>query len=312
MSTPPPTGSFEPGSSPSPITGAPYQRALVIANPISGRGKSAKAAKELRDGLRSLGVATELHLTQGAGDAFNHLRTLGEPLDLVVSVGGDGTLREVLEGLVDPATPVSMLPFGTANVLAKELGLPRDVHHHLEILMRNRVANVDVAKVNGKLSLLMTGVGFDAYVVREVERARTGPITKFAYVTASLRALRHYRAPKLRVTLDGVEYPDEVGFVLVSNTMNYGAVINLAADARMDDGEFEVYLFPSASLFELAAGFTRGVVSRLPGGKVVMRRAKEIQIHSEAPVPVQVDGDLAGETPVEIQVAPNRYRLVIP
>ena len=294
------------------MTGAPYRNALVIANPISGRGQAAKAATELREGLRSLGVAAELYLTQGRGDAFTHLRTLSEPVDLVVSVGGDGSLREVLEGLVDPATPVSMLPFGTANVLAKELGLPRDVHHHLEILMRHRVVNVDVAKVNGKLSLLMTGVGFDAQVVREVERCRTGPITKLAYLGASLRAIKSYKPPQLKVSIDGKALPGTMGFVLISNTMNYGAVLHLAQDTRMDDGEFEVYLFPSGRLFELGCAFVRGVVGHLPGGKVRMLRAKSITVESDTPVPVQVDGDAAGETPVEIHVAPNRYRLVVP
>ena len=312
MSSSTESGSYPAQSRTSPVTGAPYRNALVIANPISGRGQAAKAAKEVRDGLRSLGVAAELYLTQGRGDAFSHLRTLGEPLDLVVSVGGDGSLREVLEGLVDPATPVSMLPFGTANVLAKELGLPRDVHHHLEILMRNRVVNVDVAKVNGKLSLLMTGVGFDAHVVREVERCRKGPITKWAYVGASLRAIRKYSPPKLQVTLDGKLYPKDVGFVLISNTMNYGAVMRLAPDTRMDDGEFEVYLFPSGSLLEIAGAFLRASVSHLPAGRVKMLRAKEINVCSEHPVPVQMDGDPAGETPVEIHVAPNRYRLIVP
>ena len=312
MSSSTESGTYKAQPRTSPVTGAPYRNALVIANPISGRGQASKAARELRDGLRSRGVAAELYLTQGRGDAFTHLRTLEQPVDLVVSVGGDGSLREVLGGLVDPATPVSMLPFGTANVLAKELGLPRDVHHHLEILMAHRVVNVDVANVNGKLSLLMTGVGFDAEVVREVERVRKGPITKFAYLTASLRALRRYQPPRLRVTLDDEALPEEQGFVLISNTMNYGAVMNLAQDTRMDDGELEVYLFPTGSLLELGQAFLRGVVSHLPGGKVRMQRAKSIRVHSEAPVPVQVDGDPAGDTPVEIHIAPNRYRLVVP
>jgi diacylglycerol kinase (ATP) len=306
------SGSYQAQPHTSPVTGAPYRNALVIANPISGRGQAAKAATELRDGLRSLGVAAELYLTSGRGDAFSHLRTLGNSLDLVVSVGGDGTLREVLEGLVEPQTPVSMLPFGTANVLAKELSLPRDVSHHLEILMRHRVVNVDVANVNGKLSLLMTGVGFDAHVVREVESRRQGSITKWAYVSASLRALRSYKAPSLQVTLDGVPLKSKVGFVLISNTMNYGGVMQLAQDTRMDDGEFEVYLFPTGGLFEIARAFVRGVVSHLPGGPVSMQRAKEIIVTSDSPVPVQIDGDLGGETPVEIRIAPNRYRLVVP
>ena len=290
----------------------PYRNALIIANPVAGRGQGTKAANELKQGLRSIGVAADVFFTGKSGDAFAHLRSLEGEIDLVVSVGGDGTLREVIDGLVDPSTPVGVLPLGTANVLAKELGLPRDVHHSLDILKRKRVISIDVAIVNGRLSVLMTGIGIDAMAVREVERRRTGPITKWSYVSATLRALSGYRAPRLRVKLDGVALPEEVGFVLVSNTVHYGGVLRLAADARMDDGLLEVYLFPTGRLLELAAAFLRGLVGNLPGGKVQVRRAKTLEIDSTEPVPFQVDGDLGGDTPVEIRVAPNQYRLVVP
>jgi YegS/Rv2252/BmrU family lipid kinase len=294
------------------MTELPYRRALVVANPISGRGQGTRAAEELAAGLRRWGTPTDVFFTGARGDAFTHLRTLAEPVDLVVAVGGDGTVREVLDGLVDPATPVGVLPLGTANVLATELGLPRDVHHALEILERARPRPVDVATVNGRLSLLMTGVGIDALAVREVERRRHGPITKLTYVGAVLRALRGYRAPRLTVSLDDEGEPHRAGFVIVANTVNYGGTIRLASDARMDDGLLEVYLFPTGRVLQLAAAFVRGLLGHLPGGAVQVRRARSVRISSEEPVPYQVDGDLGGETPVEIDVAPNRYHLVAP
>ncbi len=289
-----------------------FRRALIVANPIAGRGQGRKAAHELERGLRERGISAELYFTEKAGDAFSHLRSLDQGVELVVSVGGDGTLREVLDGLVDPTTPVGVLPFGTANVLSKELGLPRDVHHCIEILARGRVVPVDVANVNGRLSLLMTGVGIDAMVVREVERRRKGPITKWSYVTGALHALSRYAAPTLRVTLDGEALKKPAGFVLISNTINYGGVLSLAPDARMNDRQFEVYLFPTGSLPELAVAFARGALRNLPGGRVELRRAREIRVESETPVPFQVDGDLGGETPVDVRLAPNQYHLVVP
>jgi len=289
-----------------------FQRALIVANPIAGRGQGAKAAEELEQGLRARGVAAELYFTQKGGDAFSHLRSLDDAVELVVAVGGDGTVREVLDGLVDPATAVGVLPFGTANVLAKELGLPRDVHHCLDILARGRVAAVDVAKVNGRLSVLMTGVGFDAMAVREVEQRRKGPITKWSYVTGTLRALARYEPPRLRVTVDGEALRSEAGFVLISNTINYGGVLHLAPEARMDDRLLEVYLFPTGRIAELARAFARGAFRSLPGGAVEVRQAREIRVDSEVPVPFQVDGDLGGQTPVDVTIAPNQYHLVVP
>jgi len=287
-----------------------YRTALVIVNPISGRGQGAKAAAELAAGLRTRGIASEVFTTERRGDAFDRLRTLEGTVDLVFAVGGDGTVREVLDGLVDPATAVGILPFGTANVLAGELGLPRDVHKALDMVFRKRAIPVDVLLVNGRLATFTVGVGADAMAVREVERRRTGPITKWSYVSAVLRMLLTYRAPRLRVTLDGKLLEREVGLAIVSNTSGYGGVIKLARDARMDDGQLEVYLFQSASIPELCGAFVRGVFSHWPGGSVAMSRARSIRIESEAPVPYQVDGDLGGETPVEVEIAPNRYRLI--
>ncbi|MCZ6598180.1 MAG: diacylglycerol kinase family lipid kinase [Planctomycetota bacterium] len=294
------------------LTGTPYRRALVIANPISGRGQGAKAAQELEEGLNRLGVPTELFRTGKRGDAFTRLRTMEPGIDLVVAAGGDGTVREVFEGLVDPEVPVGILPFGTANVLATELGLPRDVHHALEIIAAHRVSPIDVATVNGRMSFLVTGIGIDGMAVRQVEEKRTGPITKWSYVEAVLRTLRGYEPPRITVELDSERLEGEYGLVLVSNTIGYGGLLNLSEDTRRDDGLFEVYLFPTGRIGELLGAFVRGLVSSLPGGAVEMRRARTVRIDSEKPVPYQVDGDFGGETPVEIEVGRTQYRILVP
>ena len=294
------------------VRGAPYRRALVIANPVSGRGQGAKAAREIEAGLNRLGVPTELFLTAAKGDAFTRLRSLGDGTDLVCAVGGDGTVSEVFEGLVDPEIPVAILPFGTANVLATELGLPRDVHHALEIFSKRKESPIDVATVNGHMSFLVTSVGIDAMTVKEVEEHRKGPLTKWSYVEAIVRTLKHYQPPRLSVELDDEPLDGEYGLVLVSNTINYGGLLHLAEDTRIDDGLFEVYLFPTGRLPELVGAFVRGFVRRLPGGAVEMRRARRIRVDSKEPVPYQVDGDLGGETPVEIRVSPTQYRILVP
>ena len=294
------------------LPGGAYRRALVVVNPIAGRGLGARAAGELVEGLNRSGVSSELFSTSSQGEAVARLRTLDPEVDLVVAVGGDGTLREVFDGLAEPETCVGVLPFGTANVLANEFGHPRDVHHALEILTRRNVTPIDVSRVNGRLSFLVTGIGFDAMVVREVEERRHGPITKLDYVGAVARTLLRYRPPRLTVELDGEALAGEYGFVLVSNLRGYAGLLHLTEDARIDDGRFEVFLFPTGRLRELTAFFVRGFVRRLPGGAVEMRRARRIRVTSEEPVPYQTDGDSGGSTPVEIDVAPNQYRLVIP
>lgn len=290
----------------------PFARALVVVNPVSGRGQGVAAAEELRNALHERGVHVEVLKTGSKGDAFTRLRSLQEPVDLVVSVGGDGTLREVFDGLVDTETAVGVLPYGTANVLAHSIGLPRDVHHALDILYRGNVQRIDVARVNGNLSFLCTGVGFDAQAVRAVERRRRGPITKWSYARAIAGEIVRYRQPDLKVTLDGEALQRSYGFVLVANTRDYGGFLKLDQDARLDDRLFEVYLFPRTGLPGILRGALQGTLKRLPGRGVTLRRAASIRITSQTPCPFQVDGDLGGETPVEVELLPNQYRLLVP
>lgn len=291
----------------------PFRRALVVANPIAGRGLGETVGREVAAGLSKLGVATELYLTRARGDARARLRSQRERLDLVVSVGGDGSLREVLDGLMDPAIPVAMVPLGTANVLALDLGLERNVDRALEIIAGRRLQRLDVARVNGHLSFLVTGIGFDGAVVREVERARRGPITKWAYSRAIVRALRGYHEPKLAVELDGKHLEGRFGLVLISNIVHYGGSLRLSRARRFDDGRFEVYLFPSATPRHLAALAVRGFLAELPGGACRLETAARARVTSDdGPVPYQVDGDFRGETPVEFEVLRRQHRILIP
>jgi diacylglycerol kinase (ATP) len=299
---------------PSPPRADPRElgRAVVIAKPIAGRGQAARTAAELALGLRRRGVPTEVHMTHGRGSGLAFLRSLGDSIDLVCSVGGDGTLRECLEGLVDPTVPVLALPFGTANVLARELKLPRDVHRAVEIACARRTHALDVARVDGRMSFLVTGVGIDAITVAEVERRRKGPLRKWSYVPAFAAALRGYRPPRLTVDVDGERLAGVFGLVLMANTAGYGGVLRLDARARIDDGLFEVYLFPTGKLGELARAFARGALRRLPGGSVRMVRGRRIAIASPEPVPYQVDGDAGGVTPFALEVSSTRYQLIVP
>jgi YegS/Rv2252/BmrU family lipid kinase len=285
----------------------------VVANPTAGRGQAGKAARELAAGLDRLGVAAQVHLTRGRGDGRTRVRCLEPGTDLVVAVGGDGTLREVFDGLVDPETPVAMLPMGTANVVGLDLGLPRDVDGLLETIRGRRVQRIDVADVNGHLSFLVTGVGFDGCVVRELEARRRGAISKLSYLPAVARALHGYRPPELTVELDGERLPGTFGLVLASNIVHYGGVMRLRGREAMDDGRFEVFLFRKATVPALALAGLRGILASLPGGRsCTMQPASRVRVTSPEPVPYQVDGDFRGTTPVELAVSGRQHVLLVP
>jgi YegS/Rv2252/BmrU family lipid kinase len=295
------------------MASAAFRRALVLANPIAGRGRARAAAEELVAGLSAVGISCELHFSGARGDTLRRARSIEPGFDLAVGVGGDGTVREVLEGLSGRNVPVAILPIGTANVMSLDLGLPRDVRGAVEVIARGRTAALDTARVNGsRLSFLVTSVGFDAQTIHELEARRRGPISRSTYVTAGLRALRRYRPSRLSVEVDGRALPGAFALVLASNIVHYGGLRVLAGDRRMDDGLFEVYLFPKGSRTSLLGYALRALVSGLPSGSCTRVRARTIRIASDAPAPCQVDGDAFGETPVEIAVDPVQSRLVVP
>lgn len=284
---------------------------LLIANPIAGRGRGERMARALDQHLRAAQCEVDLRLTRARGDAELWTREAGRSARFIVSVGGDGTLREVFAGLDDASTPVVTAPLGTANVLSIDLGLPREPAAIAAMALRGRTQVLDVARVNGVLSFLVTGVGLDAAIVHEVERSRRGPITKFAYVAAAVRALRSYRAPQLEVELDGVRVEGPVSLLLASNVIHYGGSFRLSPARQLDDGAFEIYLFRDARPFALGLLAARAFLASLPGGSCELRRARRVRVRCDTPAPYHVDGDRGGHTPLELEVCGQR-RLIVP
>jgi len=297
---------------------APDRRALVVANPVSGRGKGESVARELCTGLEGSGLEVELVLTRKAGEARARVAALDPGVELVVSVGGDGTLREILTGLRErpagaPVVRVGVLPQGTGNALCADLGLPRDVEGSLAILLGGKTVETDVADVNGELCFLITGVGPDAQVVQDVDRRRRGhALTKWSYFPAAWRAFWSWRQAPLTVELDGEPLAGRYSQVLASNLIHYGGLVKLCPGRVLDDGQFEVFLFPDGGRWRLLRYTLRTLLRRVPGGPVEMRRARRIRVTSAEPVPYHVDGDPMGRTPVEIEVTGLRFQLLVP
>jgi diacylglycerol kinase (ATP) len=294
----------------------PYSRALVVANPIAGRGQGRRAAEELARGLEARGLEVELFFTGARGDARERARCLASEVDLVVCAGGDGTLGEVLAGLAGDSprsVPVALLPVGTANVMSLDLGLPRTVAGAIEMIAGGRTTALDTARVNEeRLSFLVTGIGFDAMAVADLESRRAGPIRRSAYVASGLRALARYEPPRLEVEVDGTKLPGSYAQVLASNVVHYAGLRVLSEDRRLDDGLYEIYLFPNGSRLALAGYALRALLLGLPGGSCVRTRGRVVRVSSDVPVPCHVDGDAYGRTPVAIAVHPVQSRLLVP
>jgi diacylglycerol kinase family enzyme len=288
------------------------KRVLLVANPISGSGRNRREAPRLAAALARLGVASEIAFTERAGHGRELARgALSAAFDAVVAVGGDGTLREVADGL-DGRLPAGLYPTGTANVMARELAIPFSVEGAAHVIATEPPMAIDSARANGARALFVVGAGFDARVLAGLERARKGGISYASYLAPVLRAITDYRAPRLLVSVDGGA-PQSCDFALVSNTRYYaGPWVRFRSGPSLTDGRFEAYRFQVPTRFSLLMAGIRGVLRLLPGGGVVREGAASVRIESDEPTPVQIDGDTAGQTPVTVEVLPRSIPILAP
>ncbi|MFT7668391.1 MAG: diacylglycerol kinase (ATP) [Planctomycetota bacterium] len=296
----------------------PFKQALIIANPVSGQAKGERVGREIAGELAERGVAARLHLTQYAGDAEATVGDLDPQTDLLVSVGGDGTLREILTGLRRRGPeckplPIGLLPMGTGNALGKDFSLPRDAKGAVDVFLTGKTAELDFADVNGELCFLAAGAGLDAHIVQHFHARRSGrSTTKWGYLPAGLRAFFGYQREPLTVELDDQELPGRFSQILACNMIHYGGLVKLSPDRRLGDGLFEIFLFPDVGRLGLIFHGLRLATCLIPGGGIKMQRARSIRITSASPVPYHVDGDPMGSTPVTIEVTSSRFQLLVP
>jgi YegS/Rv2252/BmrU family lipid kinase len=299
-------------------------RVKIIVNPVSGKGEALRRAEEVAASLRGLGCEVDLRQTQQGGDAR---RLAGDSIGFsaVAATGGDGTVNEVLNGLPIDApggTPsLAMIPSGTANVLAKELRLPRKTDELARVLREGKetVWDLGVERASGRRFLLFASAGYDAHVVKIFHEARTGPIRMWQYAYWGLKSILGYDVPKITVELDGRKVGDEVAWVLVSQVANYGGPLVFTADARPGRGTFEVMIQRGRSRWDVLKIFWAAARTWLFGGKchaggVSFHSARRIRLTSAdgRAVPLQVDGDPGGQLPADLEIVPGGIRIAAP
>lgn len=285
------------------------QEILILSNPKAGRGKSLQTATQLTATLRAAGFAVGREI-----DPRNEL-----PHAAIV-IGGDGTLRYAASQMLEAfgeIPPLVVIPGGTANLMAQHLKLdwdpPQLPQQVLAAIKAHKIQLLDAARANEELFLLIAGIGFDAAVVAALDRVRTGPITMWSYVMPALQTIWESHFLPLSVEVDGVPvFGPAPGMVFVGNVKEYGTGFPVLPEARSDDGVLDVCILPCAShedLLRLALHVAAGEHPALEGAKYM--KAKRVSITAKKKVPVQLDGDSAGMTPVDIKLLPIRVPFIV-
>ena len=288
------------------------RRLLLIANPISGGGRGQDRTEALAAALRGRGIDTEIHFTQCAGDATARAAAAtAEGWDGLVAIGGDGTVNEVLNGMQDPGLGLGVLPVGTANVLAKELRLPRHPVAAAALLATGQRRELAVGLADGRRFLLFCGVGIDGAVVRRLAAVRTGTLGKHKWLGPIVHTVRHWPRFELAATFaDGCRL-DGLSEVLVTRVRNYGGVVSLVRDIDVGSGRLHVLCFRQRSRRAWIWLGARALCRRLrEGPSLVVRHTTAVQIDGAAPM--QIDGDDGGDAPVQVTLSPRRALLFAP
>lgn len=231
----------------------------------------------------------------------------------MVAAGGDGTINEVINGLAvhgEAAPPLGIVPLGTANVLAGELGLPGDARAIAEVLAHGCVRTLYPGIVNGRRFAMMVGAGFDAHVVAALDLRLKRIIGKLAYGIGALAQLRAYRPVAYRVAVDGQVW--DVASVIVAKGRFYGGRFVCAPEARLTDPILHVCLFPRIgrwNTLRYAAAVLLGVIHRLPDYRIVT--ADRITIDGPVGEVVQADGDITARLPLTISLSPQPLSVLV-
>jgi diacylglycerol kinase (ATP) len=296
---------------------------LIFGNPIAGRGEGQRIAAKLARRLAADGYG--VHVVLKRPDTLSRDEVVRANVRAVVAIGGDGTLRSVVDRLARECEaaqcaipPVLVVPLGTANLMGRHLGVKwesrtMDVAVSRAIKQR-RIVELDAARANGSLFMLMAGVGFDAHVVHELARVRKGPIGYVSYLIPAALAVKDYCYPSLTVVADGKRvFGPKQGFAFVGNIAEYGTGFPILPHARPDDALLDVCAMPCGDATELVNLFLRAAAGEHLGMEgVAYVKAKHVRIESPAPVPVQLDGDEAGHTPLDIDLLPVRVPFIVP
>lgn len=284
---------------------------LVVFNPAAGRRRTQRLWRVL-DVMIQSGVKLELAETLHPGHATELAQAAARSgRRLVVAAGGDGTVAQVAAGLAGSPTQMGIIPLGTANVLAHELGLsfaPRAVAAALAFgRTRELWPGVARSEHGARLFVQMLGAGFDAKVVHHLSLPLKRAIGKAAYVLQGLRETIRYQFPRIAVTIDGVA--TEAGSVIVTKGRFYAGQFMLAPDASPAAPGFSVALFDRAgplSTLAYGAALPLGLLRRMPGVRLL--RAREISFGDHR---AQTDGDPAGSGPLVVSDAPAPIRVVV-
>lgn len=294
-------------------------RAWVIENPTSGQGAWTEQIEAAVETFREAGWDAIRRETQGPGDATTIARqAVAEGIDVVVVAGGDGTVNEALQGLAGQRrTALAVLPGGTVNVWATELGVDKDEADLARRIVTGRRHAVDLGRINDRYFLMMASAGADAEAsalvvsftpLKRLKRL-AGPV---AYALSAGVTMLRFRGRRVQLTIDGQVVHKRLLMMVVGNTRLYGGISEITYRARADDGLLDVCVLTGRSPLDLLRRAWSVIRRRHDADPAIdYRQARQITLDAARPLRLQADGEDVGSTPATFQAFPRALEVII-
>lgn len=294
-------------------------RVRIIANPYSGALQVPGAMEDLQAVLARLGDAglpAELCLSERPGHATELAReAVRAGMEIVVAAGGDGTINDVIQALAGHATALGVIPLGTVNVWAREVGIPMDPWLAADVLVRGARRRVDLGRAGARYFLMMAGIGFDAEVARRVEAGhlkRLG-LKMLGFVLAAGALALTERPARIQIRREGQRRATSALMIIIGNTRLYGGALTFTPQAVADDNWLDVAIVGGGGLLYRMGVLLRALLRRpVRGPRVRYTRVRSIRVESEPPLTVQVDGEVVGKLPMTFGIEAQALTVVVP
>jgi diacylglycerol kinase (ATP) len=295
------------------------RKATLICNPKTGRYASRRhrPIQELASRLESLGLEINLELTGGPGDAAEiAARAARNGTADVIVAGGDGTINEAIQGLAGTTARLAIIPRGTANVLARELGLPLNNEQAIAVAARGKSRKIYLGLATDETTnetrhfVLMAGIGLDASVVRRVQPRLKKRIGKGAFWISGLSHLATWNPRPFTLEIGGQNYT--ATFAAIGKSARYGGDLTITPRARLDQREFEICIIGTTSRLRYLHLLSYAMRDGMPRDKPEVRFVNAVSVKARGEAQVQVDGELIGQLPMRFEIAPHSLEVIVP
>ncbi|MGK7379947.1 diacylglycerol kinase [Planococcus sp. 1R117A] len=292
------------------------KRARIIYNPTSGRELFRKHLPEVLEKMEKAGYETSCHATTGEGDATVAASlAVNRKFDLIVAVGGDGTLNEVVAGVsqFEDRPKIGLIPMGTTNDFARAVHIPRDINKAVDIIIQGDSIPVDVGLMNERYFINIAGGGRLTELTYEVPSKLKTVLGQLAYYLKGIEMLPSIRASNVRIEYDGQVFDDKAMMFLIGLTNSVGGFEKLAPDASINDGKFTLLILKELNMAEfirVASLALRG--EHLSDPNVIYAKASKISVSSDERVLLNLDGEFGGLLPAKFENLGRHIEVLVP